>query len=431
MKKRMVDIANNPLMYISQPVYPMAKHKMQESHVVKPRSLKSLGTLEVPTHEQEFNEKKAPMDVAMEEIEARKALKETNENVSEELQNNIKEKIRPKATSRQQKKKLVKKAKLMNNIAEERLYPFDYIAEEQLKSVETIVEEKLKSVVNIVEEKLKSVNHILGEKAKSIENFIGEGPISSSNLGVIEAKREQEKYEKEDINKRLDKIIKEKMPVLEDVIIGKPVHIQNVKGQLLPAGNHIQEDLEKPIPNREIEVERKRSVIATFGLKSSIEKGRRAAAVPKKKISTPKILEQIEEKKLLEKKQEQELELSAQNGQSLDSPQHIGQNVTQEQPQDLEQSQKLEQPQELRQEDVKPKRPRAFREMSTEEKVEYLVNLPISVPKMKCEVKTKDNTIQGIISGYVNGEVQIIQRKKPYRIDVKIDDIISINRKSF
>ncbi|WP_181349118.1 CotO family spore coat protein [Thalassobacillus sp. CUG 92003] len=72
-----------------------------------------------------------------------------------------------------------------------------------------------------------------------------------------------------------------------------------------------------------------------------------------------------------------------------------------------------------------------FRDMSNEEKVEYFVQLPARVPKMKCEVQTEDTSIRGYINRYEDGVVHMKTFKKPFQQEIPFDSIEDIRLLGF
>lgn len=358
MERKIVDTINNPLMYISQPIYPPAKPKMQQSYVWR-SAHKIEKALVIPVPETKVEEKQVTIEAVITES----------------------------------------KEPLKKNPIEEKITPIKSRIEESNKKVVDSVEVP----INVI--KLPTENHninIIKEKIEPIANKIQE------NVEPIKATIEN----KQDAFK---KILKEKLPALEDIITGKPVHIQNkAVEQTVPLSSPVEGAAEA---NTEPEVDviseaakEKRRLITTFGIKSSIEKGRKATVKPKKQplpLSGNDIVRKQQQKHQQNNPEMVQQELSEL---LLEQEQHV-----------LEQNQGTE---------VK-KKTKSFKEMSIEEKVEYMVHLPIAVPKVKCEIKTKDHTLQGIIAGYTNGIVQIVQRRKPFRVDLRIEDIIGINRKSF
>ncbi|WP_374724143.1 CotO family spore coat protein [Calidifontibacillus erzurumensis] len=204
----------------------------------------------------------------------------------------------------------------------------------------------------------------------------------------------------------LKDLLKEKLPGLQDVVEGKPVHLMS------PQANQteIPETQEEENSKENEAAALKRRMISTYGIRSSFEKGKRATLK-----HTDRSLPIINAQKLSELRHGKQL---AQNIEQAPS-------VTENSVDNVEQQAINLEP------DQGKNKPKRFKEMSIREKVEYLVNLPVIVPKVKCEIRTKANTYQGVIAGYANGNVIIAQRKKPFRVEVKIDDILEINRKSF
>lgn len=77
------------------------------------------------------------------------------------------------------------------------------------------------------------------------------------------------------------------------------------------------------------------------------------------------------------------------------------------------------------------KRRERFKDMSLEEKVEYFVNLPSSVPRMKCEVFTEEKSYRGWIQDYEDGVVFMKILQRPFRVEIPFDSIESIELKGF
>lgn len=68
-----------------------------------------------------------------------------------------------------------------------------------------------------------------------------------------------------------------------------------------------------------------------------------------------------------------------------------------------------------------------FRDMTLEEKVAYFVNLPSQIPKMKCEVETAEGKLRGYINDYQDGIVHMKTFQRPFRKEIKFEEIIDIN----
>lgn len=497
-------------MYISQPIYPTAKPKMQQSYVMKPGTpVMKPGSLGVthgtpkndkttisPISENKVEEQQVPIESLMEEIVVPlKKLPEVKieakpdpiEIIAEEK--SVKSSITERVKSKRKKKILVKRAKLIKNGEEEKPKPIEVeLVQKPIEQTEEDIPKPVASndlqqtpAVTIEKGQANVVENIGEDKVKLVEQIPKATSILSNK--ITEKKPEQVENQIENIIRPLEQLLKEKLPALEDIIVGKPVHIQNK----LVLENQLQANLEPLVPEIEEPPKRKKSAAATFGINSSIEKGRKAIAVPKKKNTFTNIHQQIQEQKMLKQKKKLEQDLQVPNTQNhenweehrqpriLEQPQDFRQPriieqqpeyrqpwiveqpqpVEYRQPRNIEQLPVFEQLQALRQQpeqvqlqemeppqfdipsvfeeldEAKPKRAKQFKEMTIEEKVEYLVNLPAAVPKMKCEIKTNDLTIQGIIAGYTNGIVHVMQRRKPYRVETKIEDIVAINRKSF
>lgn len=77
------------------------------------------------------------------------------------------------------------------------------------------------------------------------------------------------------------------------------------------------------------------------------------------------------------------------------------------------------------------KRRSKFKEMDLEEKIDYFVNLPSQVPRMKCEVVTSDKNYRGWIQDYQDGVVHMKILHRPFRIEVPFEEIKDIELKGF
>ncbi|MDC3417186.1 CotO family spore coat protein [Aquibacillus salsiterrae] len=81
---------------------------------------------------------------------------------------------------------------------------------------------------------------------------------------------------------------------------------------------------------------------------------------------------------------------------------------------------------------IKPRTERKrFSDMTVKEKVDYFVGLPSQVPRMKCEVRTKDERIRGVITDCKDNEVYITSIKRPRNRKLSIDEITNIRLISF
>lgn len=381
MERKIVDTINSPLLYITQPVYPPAKPKMQQTYVRR-TSTPIPETAQVSPVQEKVVEKQVPVEAIAEDITATPLKK-----------NPIEEKI------------VQRKSQI-----EENKQPIETRLKVETEPSAKIIE------AEVVEPKQEPVKEVAETKKEPVKN-------KPEIKNRVEPKRDL-----------LKELLKEKLPGLEGIAEGKPFHIQQKKTKSVeqpkqavpevpenPQTPEVPEvSAESQVPEEAVysgeilEIEdqenaekieaakEKRRMITTFGIRSSIEKGRKAVAPPQKQPS-PITMNDIKNRKPKEQNGGEDIQQSPQN-----------------------------QLEEVQQEpEVKKPRHKPFKEMSVEEKVEYLINLPAAVPKVKCEIRTKETTIQGIIAGYTNGVVQIVQRKKPFRVDLKIEEILGINRKSF
>ncbi|MFC7062816.1 CotO family spore coat protein [Halobacillus seohaensis] len=72
-----------------------------------------------------------------------------------------------------------------------------------------------------------------------------------------------------------------------------------------------------------------------------------------------------------------------------------------------------------------------FRDMSIEEKINYFVQLPSQLPKMKCEVTTAEETFKGYVQKYEDGIVHMKTFQKPFQKEVPFTNIDSIRLLGF
>ena len=453
MERKIVDTINNPLLYITQPVYPAAKPKMQQTYIRR-TSTPKLEAAQVSPVEDTVVEKQMPVNEIAEEIttaplkknsieektapkksqiEENKQPIETHLKVeTEPIKEIIKEKPQPQnhviPVSQEEKvnvrepvrKAVIKKADKKRKLAKPE--PVQSIAEAKPEPVQSIAEPKPEPVQSIAEAKPEPDKMIAESKQEPAQSKAEPKPEPVKNK--VEPKKDL-----------ISELIKEKLPGFDGIAEGKPFHIQlpinKVVEQPKPTVSEVPEVFEVPeisalSPMAEEDVysgeilqvddkeslekieaaKEKRRMITTFGIRSSIEKGRKAVAAPKKQpLPSPITINDIKNRIPKGPNAQEDIDQLSQNQQ--------------------EEIPVLQEP------EVKKPRHKTFKEMSVEEKVEYLVNLPIAVPKAKCEIRTRETTINGIVVGYKNGVVQIVQRKKPFRVDLKIEDILSISRKSF
>ncbi|MBN8233742.1 hypothetical protein JF544_00710 [Halobacillus kuroshimensis] len=72
-----------------------------------------------------------------------------------------------------------------------------------------------------------------------------------------------------------------------------------------------------------------------------------------------------------------------------------------------------------------------FHELSLEEKVDYFFQLSPHVPKMKCEVTTKEDQLRGYITDYQDGKVHMKVFQRPFQREIDFDTIIDIRLLGF
>ncbi|HHW39037.1 MAG TPA: hypothetical protein GXX18_17695 [Bacillales bacterium] len=421
MERKIVDTINSPLLYITQPVYPPIKPKMQQTYVRR-TTTPNYETAQVsPVHDKDVG-KQVPVDSIVGDITAAPLKKNSIEGKTTPRKSQIEENKQPIETHLKVETE-----------------PIEEIIEEKVEPQNQVMTGNQEAAVNIVE----PVSEPINNKVKPKQEPFKKAKIKRKSIKRrTEPKQEPVQSLAEPKKDLLKELLKEKLPGLEGIVEGKPVHIQQqlnkdvaqpkpkvpeipkapeapevIEVIEVPEVSAVSPGLEENVFSGEIlEIEdkeraekleaakEKRKMITTFGIRSSIEKGRKAIAAPKKQTS-PLTINDIKNRTSKEQNSRDDSQQAPQNQQEEAS--------IQQEP------------------EVKKPRQKPFKEMSVEEKVEYLVNLPIAVPKVKCEIRTNETTFQGIIAGYTNGVVQIIQRKKPFRVDLKIEDILGINRKSF
>jgi hypothetical protein len=73
-----------------------------------------------------------------------------------------------------------------------------------------------------------------------------------------------------------------------------------------------------------------------------------------------------------------------------------------------------------------PEKTKKFKDMSLEEKVNYLLYSPTHIPKMKCELRTEEKTYRGIITDFQENNVFIRVGAKSSSRQVPFDQITGI-----
>ncbi|WP_456275842.1 CotO family spore coat protein [Bacillus sp. AK128] len=93
-----------------------------------------------------------------------------------------------------------------------------------------------------------------------------------------------------------------------------------------------------------------------------------------------------------------------------------------------------EQPEQIRKEPerreskkTKADRRKRFIELSIEEKINFFIKLPMNVPRSTCEIITLDEKIHGKITELSKGQVTISTFNEPYKVELPIESIQSID----
>ncbi|MFP7479705.1 CotO family spore coat protein [Terribacillus saccharophilus] len=72
-----------------------------------------------------------------------------------------------------------------------------------------------------------------------------------------------------------------------------------------------------------------------------------------------------------------------------------------------------------------------FKDLPTAGKVEYFLNLPAQIPRMKCELVTAEGSLIGTISGKEGDLIQFKSIRRPFRRELKLEDIRDIKLLGF
>ncbi|MDF2607450.1 MAG: hypothetical protein K0S34_1646 [Bacillales bacterium] len=67
-----------------------------------------------------------------------------------------------------------------------------------------------------------------------------------------------------------------------------------------------------------------------------------------------------------------------------------------------------------------------FKDMTVDEKINYLVNRPVYIPKIPCEVKTNDETFVGYVESYKNNVLTLVSNSDLNGFRANSKDIVSI-----
>ncbi|HGE5783557.1 CotO family spore coat protein, partial [Bacillus pseudomycoides] len=67
-----------------------------------------------------------------------------------------------------------------------------------------------------------------------------------------------------------------------------------------------------------------------------------------------------------------------------------------------------------------------FKDMNNEEKLNFLIHRPKYIPKVKCQIITLEEKLNGYVLSYEKGYVAIKMMEKTKEIKVKFEDIVHI-----
>lgn len=79
-----------------------------------------------------------------------------------------------------------------------------------------------------------------------------------------------------------------------------------------------------------------------------------------------------------------------------------------------------------KEETVNQEKNSSFKELSIDEKIDYLVELPKEFIQMKCKIETKDRTYRGSITNRLDDKIEFLQAGQQ-KITISIEDIKSID----
>ncbi len=73
----------------------------------------------------------------------------------------------------------------------------------------------------------------------------------------------------------------------------------------------------------------------------------------------------------------------------------------------------------------------AFKEMSIQERIEYLLNMPFGIPPIKCEIVTDKRSYRGIVASKKENEIMVLHFGSPRNLNIPIEEIKDLKMKSF
>ncbi len=72
-----------------------------------------------------------------------------------------------------------------------------------------------------------------------------------------------------------------------------------------------------------------------------------------------------------------------------------------------------------------------FKEMTVEERIQYFLNTHSYSPKLRCEIKTKDRTYQGIVADYKDGKVYMQVGRRSSNAVIPLENITKVRMLGF
>jgi hypothetical protein len=79
----------------------------------------------------------------------------------------------------------------------------------------------------------------------------------------------------------------------------------------------------------------------------------------------------------------------------------------------------------------KQKKKGNFKDLSLIERIDYCLNLPSQIPRMKCEIITEEASIIGIILGIEEDLIQVKSVRRPFKREIKLAAIKDIKLLGF
>jgi hypothetical protein len=79
----------------------------------------------------------------------------------------------------------------------------------------------------------------------------------------------------------------------------------------------------------------------------------------------------------------------------------------------------------------KQKKKGNFKDLSLIERIDYCLNLPSQIPRMKCEIVTEEASVIGIIMGIEEDKILVKSVRRPFKREIKLGTIKDIKLLGF